>query len=121
VEVGGYRIPQGTSVHVDFAAIHRDPQHWQDAHQFDHTRFSKEVASGRFRHAFMPFSMGPRQCVAQRLSMVMLKVFTSSILRTHEVVSVDDDGSALQNAEWVYRMGVCQPRASLGVCLKAIQ
>ena len=73
--LGPWRMREGDIVLVGTLAAHHDPRHW-GAHpeRFDPDNFSVERVAARARHAFIPFSVGQRQCMAQEVTFMMLRV-----------------------------------------------
>ncbi|MCW2605895.1 MAG: putative bifunctional reductase2 [Frankiales bacterium] len=73
--LGRYRIRKDDIIFVGALAAHRDPRFWgPDADVFDPDQFAMEKVVERPRHAFVPFSVGPRQCMAQEVTFMMLRV-----------------------------------------------
>lgn len=62
-QIGGFRIPAGRIVVVAPWVTHRRPDIWPDPEAFNPERFSPERAAERPRGAYIPFSLGPRQCI----------------------------------------------------------
>ena len=69
-EVGGFRIPAGRIVVVAPWITHRRPDIWPDPEAFDPERFSPERVAERPRGAYIPFSLGPRQCIGMGLALM---------------------------------------------------
>ncbi|MBC9245264.1 cytochrome P450 [Paracoccus sp. 11-3] len=60
--IGGYDIPQGSSVLISPYLMHRHPGFWPDADRFDPSRFAEQNGT-RPRHAYIPFGLGAHRCV----------------------------------------------------------
>ncbi|XP_018843975.1 cytochrome P450 81C13-like [Juglans regia] len=59
--VGGYTIPEGTTLLVNAWAVHRDPRNWEEPNSFKPERF--EGFNGeREGFRFIPFGIGRRAC-----------------------------------------------------------
>lgn len=81
--LGPAKIRRFQPVIVAVAAMHRDAEHWDDPEAFDPARFiGTKAASSR---AFMPFGIGPRQCVGARFATNELILFVASLLETRTV------------------------------------
>jgi cytochrome P450 len=65
VEIGGWRVPAGSSVMVSQWIIHHDPRWFPDPFKFDPGRFTPEAVAARPRHAYFPFGAGPRMCIGE--------------------------------------------------------
>src|SRR5690242_20160482 len=73
--LGRYRIRKGDIIFVGTLAAQRDPRYWGPAPDvFDPEHFAPEKVVNRPRHAFIPFSIGKRQCMAQEVTFMMLRV-----------------------------------------------
>merc|ERR1712127_576096 len=70
VTYDGLTIPVGQQVHINVWNLHHDPEHWSEPHKFDPEHFSKEAKESRHPCAWMPFGMGPRNCVAMRFAIL---------------------------------------------------
>ncbi|MHB8576468.1 MAG: cytochrome P450, partial [Dehalococcoidia bacterium] len=73
--LGRYRVRKDDIILVGTLAAQRDPRYWGPrAEVFDPDQFAMEKVVGRPRHAFIPFSVGQRQCMAQEVTFMMLRV-----------------------------------------------
>lgn len=55
-------------------SYHRDPNYWSDPEKFDPERFSEENKMNINAAYYIPFGSGPRQCIANRFSLLEGKV-----------------------------------------------
>ena len=84
--LGRYRVRKDDIILVGALAAHRDPRHWgPDAGRFDPDQFAMEKVVERPRHAFIPFSVGQRQCMAQEVTFMMLRVGLFSIYNRYRL------------------------------------
>src|ERR1700729_934452 len=84
--LGRYRIRRGDIVLVGTLAAQRDPRYWgQDPDRFDPEQFAMDRVVSRPRHAFIPFSIGKRQCMAQEVTFMMLRVVLFEIYRRYQL------------------------------------
>jgi cytochrome P450/NADPH-cytochrome P450 reductase len=84
--LGRYRIRKGDIILVGALAAQRDPRYWgPDPGRFDPEQFAMDKMVGRPRHAFIPFSVGKRQCMAQEVTFMMLRVVLFEIYRHYRL------------------------------------
>jgi cytochrome P450 len=80
--LGGTAVPAGTAVIVSIWALHKAPRVWgPDVDAFRPERFLPDGARGRHPFAFLPFSLGPRNCIGQHLAITEAKVVLGELLR----------------------------------------
>ncbi|XP_077142715.1 vitamin D 25-hydroxylase isoform X1 [Ranitomeya variabilis] len=79
--VRGYSIPSGTTVITNLYSVHHDKKYWSDPEIFRPERFLD--SSGQFakREAFVPFSLGRRNCLGEPLARMELFLFFSAFLQ----------------------------------------
>ena len=68
-EVGGYRMPAGTTALMSQWVMHRDPHYHENPERFDPDRWTAEYAKALPRFAYFPFGGGPRQCIGAGFAM----------------------------------------------------
>jgi cytochrome P450/pSer/pThr/pTyr-binding forkhead associated (FHA) protein len=84
--LGRYRVRKGDIILVGTLAVQRDPRYWgPDPGRFDPEQFAIEKVVDRPRHAFIPFSIGRRQCMAQEVTFMMLRVVLFEIYRNYRL------------------------------------
>lgn len=78
INIGDLHVPKGLSIWIPVLAIHHSKDLWgKDADEFNPERFaSKPFSSGRF----MPFAMGPRNCVGQSFAMMEAKIILAMLI-----------------------------------------
>ncbi len=68
-DVGGYRLPAGSTLLFSQWVVHRDERWWPDPDRFDPERWRGAAIGvgaappGQPRHSYFPFGAGPRQCI----------------------------------------------------------
>jgi len=83
--LGGYHIPEGTTVYVSLYAMHRLRRIWPDPDRFDPERFTPENVERRPRFAFIPFAAGHRNCVGASTAIVELKLAVAMIAQRYKL------------------------------------
>ena len=84
--LGRYRVRNGDIIFVGTLAAHRDPRYWgPEPGRFDPGQFAIEKVVDRPRHAFIPFSVGKRQCMAQEVTFMMLRVVLYEIYKHYRL------------------------------------
>uniref|UniRef100_UPI00398ECA9E cytochrome P450 3A30-like n=1 Tax=Pristiophorus japonicus TaxID=55135 RepID=UPI00398ECA9E len=81
VQLSGVTIPKGTVVMVPAYVLHHDPAYWPEPEEFRPERFNKEERESRNPSVYLPFGMGPRNCIAMRFAQLVMKLALASLLQ----------------------------------------
>ena len=88
-EICGRILPGGISVTFPIAGLHRLPEFWPEPEKFDPERFSPENKEKIHRFAYMPFGLGPRNCVGMRLAQFVVKIAVVTLLQRYKIEPSD--------------------------------
>ncbi|XP_049516541.1 cytochrome P450 3A24 [Dermacentor silvarum] len=83
-ELAGKVVPAGTRLIVPTWSIHRNPELWPDPERFDPERFSEGLEKDRHPASYIPFGMGPRECIGKKFAMLELKMALCKLVRRYE-------------------------------------
>ncbi|CAH0559426.1 unnamed protein product [Brassicogethes aeneus] len=78
-------LPKGCTVVLGVYNVHKDPKYWDRPEEFYPKHFLPEATAKRHSYAYLPFSAGPRRCVAQQYSYVNMKIIVSTILQKFKI------------------------------------
>ncbi|MCA9520139.1 MAG: cytochrome P450, partial [Myxococcales bacterium] len=81
VEVGGYTIPDDSTVLISPYAIHRSPEFWDNPLGFDPDRFAPERVAEHHRYQFIPFGAGNRMCIGKGFAVMEAKLILAELCR----------------------------------------
>ena len=84
--LGKLTLPAELVLLISNIAVHHDPQVWgEDVHLFKPERFSEGVSKATNNNiaAFLPFGMGPRNCVGFNFATTETKIALSMILQSY--------------------------------------
>jgi len=91
--LGVSKIPAQTAVEIWPWSLHRDPKYWTNAEEFNPERFERGEPSHRF--AYLPFSLGPRACIGNKLAEIEMKVI---IIMAYQRFTFELDGSDFRHS-----------------------
>ncbi|XP_057481380.1 cytochrome P450 CYP749A22-like [Actinidia eriantha] len=86
VRLGRLILPKNINLGISTLALHLDPQIWgEDAHLFKPERFSAGVAKVTNNNpaAYLPFGLGPRNCVGMNFATTEVKIVLSMVLQRY--------------------------------------
>lgn len=70
----------GDGIWIPTYALHMDPQYYPDPEKFDPERFSDENKSFVRGGTYLPFGIGPRNCIGSRYALMAIKSIFYSLL-----------------------------------------
>ncbi|ELZ40457.1 cytochrome P450 [Halorubrum saccharovorum DSM 1137] len=85
VKLGGYRVPEGTTLMCPQWVVHRSPRWYDDPDAFDPSRWKPERRSQRPRFAFFPFGGGPRHCIGKAFSLLEAKLILAKVCSQYDL------------------------------------
>uniref|UniRef100_A0A182QHC0 Cytochrome P450 n=1 Tax=Anopheles farauti TaxID=69004 RepID=A0A182QHC0_9DIPT len=68
-----FTIDKGTVVFIPVAGIHHDPQYYPNPSKFDPERFNEENREKIVPNTYLPFGIGPRNCIGSRFALMEVK------------------------------------------------
>lgn len=116
--VGGFEIPENTTLLVNAWAVHRDPTAWEQPAEFKPERF-EGVEGERDGTRFIPFGMGRRACPGAAMGLRMMSLALGVMVQCFEWESVGGErvdmtpssGQTITKAEPL--MAMCGPRQNM--------
>ncbi|KAJ6659793.1 hypothetical protein lerEdw1_018509 [Lerista edwardsae] len=81
VQMNGVTFPKGSVVVIPTTLLHRIPEYWPEPDEFRPERFSKENKESRDPYVFLPFGAGPRNCIAMRFALLVVKMGIVALLQ----------------------------------------
>ena len=84
-QIGGFDVPAGTVIAICIYTLHRHQAFWDDPDRFDPLRFTPERSAGRNRYAYIPFSIGPRQCIGNGFALLEAGLIMACISQRFEL------------------------------------
>ena len=94
----------GSLVYVDVYSVHFDCDLWgpEDLYVFLPERHQTK----RHPLAYLPFGVGPRQCVGMRFALIDMKILLTRLLRDYDIVPGED----LEKKFVIRDQGVVSPK-----------
>jgi cytochrome P450 len=80
-EMGGFRIPEKSTVFFSPYILHRDERFWSDPEQFDPDRFSHANKAKIRPYTYLPFIEGPRKCLGYHFAMLESPLILAAVAR----------------------------------------
>ncbi|XP_062556519.1 probable cytochrome P450 9f2 [Armigeres subalbatus] len=82
-----FTIDKGACVWFPTAGLHHDPQYFPNPEKFDPERFNDENKKEIDPGTYLPFGIGPRNCIGSRFALMEVKAFMYYILHKFSFVS----------------------------------
>ncbi|MGO9597354.1 MAG: cytochrome P450 [Isosphaeraceae bacterium] len=90
VELGGYRVPVGTTVFMPQWTIHRDARWFDEPETFRPDRWENGLRERIHRYAYFPFGGGPRICIGNSFAMMEASLLLATIARRFRLTLAAD-------------------------------
>lgn len=78
-EIGGYRVPPGTTIGLYPWVTHRDSRFYEDPVTFQPDRWTDSFEGTRHPFAYFPFGGGPRRCLGERFALQEVKLVVATL------------------------------------------
>lgn len=125
-------VEKGASIEIPVMAIQRDPKYWDKPDKFDPERFSDENRDRIVPGTYMPFGVGPRNCIGtiflversfkfcnffsgSRFALLEMKILFFHLLSKFIIVPVDSTSIPLKLSPKKLSMA---PENDFQLCLK---
>eukprot|EP00924_Labyrinthula_sp_SR-Ha-C_P012580 maker-scaffold_10-snap-gene-11.2-mRNA-1 protein AED:0.00 eAED:0.00 QI:66/1/1/1/1/1/2/111/542 len=110
IEVGGYVIPKGVDVGFYPYVIQRDEKYYKNAEEFIPQRWMSrnkekiflqaQLAKMTLEEAYLPFSLGKRNCVGRKLALLEMRVSILNVLNNFEIKPAIKQHDKFQPEPW---------------------
>ncbi|CAK1541684.1 unnamed protein product [Leptosia nina] len=88
IEISTCTLPKGSSLVIPIYHIQRDKRFWVNPNDFDPERFSPE--NSRLRHpcCYIPFSLGPMDCLGRYFGTKLIKTIAVKVIQEYSLTSL---------------------------------
>ena len=96
IELGEYMLQGGTNIFISPYYIHRHPQFWPQAENFQPERFDSQNIKKINRYTYFPFSMGQRRCPGEIFSLIEMQMHIAYICKHLELKYIPENSIKLE-------------------------
>jgi cytochrome P450 len=98
--IDGYFIPKDTNIFLCPAITHQMKEYWgDDAEEFNPNRWiSGTDGEAKPFGAYMPFLLGPRNCIGQKFAVIELKVILCGLVRNFKFEALEPKAEVKRKA-----------------------
>ncbi|KAG5679852.1 hypothetical protein PVAND_009389 [Polypedilum vanderplanki] len=89
-------IEKDRSFMIPIWAFHRDPNYYRNPEKFDPERFNDENRKNIQEYTYMPFGVGPRNCIGSRFALMEVKTIFYYLLLNFRIAKTDKTKIPLQ-------------------------
>ena len=89
-------VEKGDILWIPIVAIHRDENYYPNPLTFDPERFNDTNRSKIDPYTYMPFGIGPRNCIASRFALLEIKIICFHLLSKFEFVATNKTQNPLK-------------------------
>lgn len=76
-----FKINKGQTIWFPIVALHHDPKYYPNPAKFDPERFSEENRASINTAAYIPFGVGPRNCIGSRFALMEVKAIAYNLVK----------------------------------------
>ena len=80
-------LKKGEAVWLSILGFHRDKKYYANPDEFDPERFSDENKNKIDPYTYMPFGVGPRNCIGSRFALLEAKILCYHLLSKFSLVT----------------------------------
>lgn len=96
ISYNGIHIKKGMMVTVSTFVLHHSEEYYSNPETFNPDRWNPENKANLNPYAFMPFGMGPRNCIAIRFAKEELKLVLCTLVKQFRFFSVKETGDKIK-------------------------
>lgn len=78
-------LNEGDAIWLPIYALHHDPKYFPNPDKFDPERFNDENKDNINPYAYLPFGIGPRNCIGSRFALLETKAIFANLLHHFEI------------------------------------
>ncbi|KAK4873601.1 hypothetical protein RN001_012961 [Aquatica leii] len=82
-------LEKGSVIICPIHGIHSDPKYYPNPEKFDPERFSDENKHNILPYTYLPFGVGPRNCIGSRFALLEGKLIVAKIISKFEIVPIE--------------------------------
>lgn len=83
------KLPDKSVIWIPIFGIHRDPKFYPEPDRFDPERFNDENKDSIKPYTYLPFGVGPRNCIGSRFALLETKIIMFHLLLKMDINVVD--------------------------------
>jgi cytochrome P450 family 6 len=105
-QVSDYVIKKRTPIIISLLGIHRDDKYFPNAEKYDPDRFTRNDFN---EDAYLPFGIGPRNCLAFRMGLLITKIAVIKLLMSFnfEALSIKELEFDFKSVGLLPKEGTC--------------
>lgn len=104
-------VPRNTMVFVPIWSLHHDPRYWSQPSAFLPDRFLPENRDKVVSAAYLPFGLGPRNCIGMRFALMEAKLALAKVFLEYEVSCVPGQEQLILSQQ----LGLMRPSSDLSL------
>lgn len=109
-------IKSGEGVFIPIYNIHRDPENYPNPSKFDPERFSDENKDFIKQCSYMPFGLGPRNCIGSRFALMQIKTVLFNLISKFSIETSENTQNPIKLKK--NNVGALYPEIGIFVKLK---